>query len=74
MSEVSTAPVAIALNGRPEEVPGGTTVLDLLERLALPKERVAVEVDGAIVRKADYATRRLEAGARVEVVGFVGGG
>jgi thiamine biosynthesis protein ThiS len=64
----------IHLNGAPRTVPDGSTVLDLLSLLELPKERVAVEVDGEIVRKSAYAERVIEDGARVEVVGFVGGG
>jgi thiamine biosynthesis protein ThiS len=35
---------------------------------------VAVELNGAIVRKASYDATAIEPGARVEVVGFVGGG
>ncbi len=68
------AAAAITLNGAPDSVPEGSTVTDLLKRLGLPGERVAVEIDGEIVRKPEYATRRLAAGAKVEVVSFVGGG
>lgn len=73
-SSPATVAIPIVLNGAPETVPDGATVADLLARLGLSRERVAVELDGAIVRKADYATRPLGAGARVEVVSFVGGG
>ena len=36
--------------------------------------RVAVEVNLAIVRKAEYASFRLHEGDTVEIVNFVGGG
>ncbi|MEO6324265.1 MAG: sulfur carrier protein ThiS [Thermoanaerobaculia bacterium] len=66
--------LAIVLNGAPDSVPGGTSVNDLLTRLGLTKDRIAVEIDGNIVRKADYETVLLHDGCRVEVVSFVGGG
>ena len=74
MTPESAPAVAISLNGAPATVPAGATVVDLLRQLGLPAERVAVELDGAIVRKAAYAETRLRSGARVEVVSFTGGG
>lgn len=64
----------IVLNGVHDAVPAGSSVTDLLLRLGLPRDRVAVEVDGKIVRKADHETSILSDGCRVEVVSFVGGG
>ena len=66
--------MTITLNGAPDEAPEGSTVADLLARLGLPPERVAGELNGEIVRKAAYGATALGAGARVEVVSFVGGG
>ncbi len=71
---MSAGEVPITLNGAPATVPDGASVADLVRRLGLPAERVAVELNGAIVRKAEYEATRLPAGAKVEVVGFVGGG
>jgi thiamine biosynthesis protein ThiS len=64
----------IRLNGESFRVEEGSTVADLLRRLELPADRVAVELDRSIVRRAEWASRRLEAGAAVEVVQVVGGG
>lgn len=66
--------VRVFLNGREEQMPEGLSVAGLLARLRLVRERVAVEVDGAIVRKADYETTPIRPDARVEIVSFVGGG
>lgn len=74
MSAAIDVPVRVLLNGREERVPRGLTVAGLLARLGLPCERVAVELDGAIVRKADYGTTVIRSEARLEVVSFVGGG
>jgi sulfur carrier protein len=64
----------LIVNGQPLEVPEGATVLDLLRCLALGTDAVAVERNGAVVRRARHAETRLEAGDQVEVVTFVGGG
>jgi sulfur carrier protein len=64
----------ITVNGEPREVPDGCTVASLLELLALPATRAAVEVDRALVRRADHAASVLPPEAQVEVVTLVGGG
>jgi thiamine biosynthesis protein ThiS len=69
-----TASRTIVLNGAARELPSDVTVGELVAELGLPRERVAVELDGAIVRKADYDRVRVTPGAKVEVVSFVGGG
>ena len=52
----------------------GSTVAELLAALALQVERVALERNGDIVARADWAEARLTAGDRIEIVHFVGGG
>ncbi|HET8548915.1 MAG TPA: sulfur carrier protein ThiS [Bryobacteraceae bacterium] len=64
----------IVLNGEPREVPENITVLGLLRYIAVPPERVAVELDREIVRKQDWERAVVRPGAQVEVVMFVGGG
>ena len=64
----------IMLNGDPHRIRIGSTVRDLLAELGLGVERVAVEVDRKIVRRADWDSRDLAPGASVELVHFVGGG
>jgi len=66
--------ILIRLNGQDRAIPAGTTVASLLDELALPRDRVAVEVDREIVRRADWEGTRLTPGVAVEVVHFVGGG
>lgn len=64
----------LVVNGEPQEVPEGTTVLSLLDRLNVPCEQVAVEVNSQVVRRARHAEHRLANGDQVEIVAFVGGG
>jgi thiamine biosynthesis protein ThiS len=66
--------IEITLNGEPQHVPEGTSVADLIGRLELVPEQVAVERNRSLVRRAEHASTRLEAGDEVEVVTLVGGG
>ena len=64
----------ISLNGEPKEVGEGATLLALVEQLALAPERLAVELNREVVRRADWPAVVLSEGDRVEIVHFVGGG
>lgn len=66
--------VEILVNGEPRKVAEGRTVLDLLEDLDIPRDRVAVELDRGILRKERWETTRLQGGEQLEIVHFVGGG
>ncbi|MEM7582955.1 MAG: sulfur carrier protein ThiS [Acidobacteriota bacterium] len=66
--------ITIQLNGDAFEVPAGETVSSLLERLKRDARTVAVEHNGEIVRRDQYAEARIEAGDRLEIVAFVQGG
>ena len=64
----------VELNGEPKELAEGTTLLSLIEQLSLAPERVAVELNRDVIRRADWPATPLNDGDRVEVVHFVGGG
>lgn len=64
----------LTLNGEPQRLPAGTTVLDLLASVGRDPRTVAVERNGEIVRRAEYGETRLGSGDRLEVVHFVQGG
>ena len=66
--------VLIVLNGEPHRLPAGATILDLVAGLGRDPRTVAVERNGEIVRRPEYAATALEAGDRIEVVHFVQGG
>ncbi len=67
-------PVRIELNGESREIPASISVRQLLEHLELPADRVAVEHNRTVVPRARWAEVVIEAGDRIEVVHFVGGG
>ena len=67
-------PVEIVVNGAPRRIRAGETLSGLIERLELEPSRVAIEMDRRIVKRADWGTLELPAGAKIEIVQFVGGG
>ena len=67
--------VEIKINGEPREFSNASLRLsELVEQLALAPQRIAVEVNRQIVRRADWEKAQLHDGDRVEIVHFVGGG
>ena len=64
----------VVVNGETREVPEGATVSGLLELLAVVPERVVVELNLAILKRAQCPVTALKDGDRVEIVQFVGGG
>ncbi|MFM1870925.1 MAG: hypothetical protein RL398_347 [Planctomycetota bacterium] len=72
---MSDAPqLSITVNGEPRTVAVGASVADLLQDLGLGGKQVAVERNKEIVRRADHAATALQAGDRLEIVTFFGGG
>jgi len=73
-ASLETRLTAIHLNGEVREVPDGLTVATLLEWLKLSPDRVAVERNLEIVARDRWKDTPIQAGDRLEVVHFVGGG
>jgi thiamine biosynthesis protein ThiS len=69
-----TETIGIVVNGEGRNVPGGLNIGDLLLFLGVVPDRVAVELDRRIVRKAEWPVTAVSAGAQLEIVQFVGGG
>jgi thiamine biosynthesis protein ThiS len=66
--------VTVTVNGNQLVVPEGSGIEDLIKSLDLNTERVAVEVNRRIVRRANWGSTTISEGDRVEIVHFVGGG
>lgn len=69
-----SATVEIVVNGTTRAVPEGLTAAELLDRLDLHPGMVVVELNREIVRREQLATLPIQAGDRIELVHFVGGG
>ena len=73
MPQTSAQTFRIVVNGE-ERTTRATTLADLLAELGLDPERLAIELDRRIVARSRWPETPLAAGARLEIVQFVGGG
>ena len=64
----------IQLNGNPYEINYGTNLNELLNKLKIEKNKVAIEINGEIVQKEKYQNLVLNKDDKVEIVHFIGGG
>ncbi|HEY1938908.1 MAG TPA: sulfur carrier protein ThiS [Candidatus Angelobacter sp.] len=64
----------LQINGEQREFPDSLTVATLVAQLGMKPDRVAVELNFAIVPRADWEGATLKEGDKLEVVHFVGGG
>jgi sulfur carrier protein len=74
MPNESESGFTIQLNGESYSVDGDARLVALIESLRLRRGRVAVEINHAVVPKAEWASVVLRPGDTVEIVNFVGGG
>lgn len=65
--------ITLTVNGQTQSLET-TTVDQLLQQLQLVQSQVAVELNGAIVPREAFVDTPLQAGDRLEIVRFVGGG
>lgn len=63
----------VTINGKTEEISGGT-VLDLLQAKKIEPHMVAVEVNDAVLDRNHLAITSLNNGDRVEFLFYMGGG
>jgi sulfur carrier protein len=68
------ASMNLTVNGESREFATGLTVLGLIELYKLKPQGVVVELNLDVPAKESYATLVLQAGDRVEIVKFMGGG
>jgi thiazole synthase len=66
--------LGIRVNGEHRRVPGGITLVEVLNELGLDPQRVAVERNLEIVPRSALGEVRVEDGDSYEIVHFVGGG
>ena len=68
--------LVLMVNGQQEEVEvaAGASLAEVISAMGLKGDRVAVERNGQIVARAAWTTEIMDAGDKLEVVHFVGGG
>lgn len=71
---MSADEISLTINGEPSQAPRAISVAQLIERLRLRPEQVAVERNLELVPRALYDRCQLQAGDQLEIVTLVGGG
>ena len=64
----------VHVNGESKELVEGLSLTDLVNQLDLPIQRIAVELNKAVVRRSAWDQTVLKDDDRIEIVHFVGGG
>ena len=63
----------VKVNGEEKQI-AGKTVADFLKETTYDLKFIAVEINEKIVPKAEYDSKVIEDGDKIEIVSFVGGG
>ena len=66
--------LGIRVNGEHKRVPGGISIVEMLNEIGIDPAKVAVERNLEIVPRSQYGRTPLADGDRIEIVSFVGGG
>lgn len=64
----------VIVNDEPRTLAAETTVAALVAALGLGPRRIAVELNRAVLPRAEYDTTVLHDGDQLEIIHFVGGG
>jgi thiamine biosynthesis protein ThiS len=64
----------VTINGERHIFDADVTLEGVVRALGLEPERVAIELNRAIVRRELWQTTVIDSGAEIEIVQFVGGG
>lgn len=67
-------PIDIILNGEQKSLDSEITAAALLQQMTLSRQRIAVEINGEIVPRSQFAEHRIAHGDRIEIIHAVGGG
>ena len=64
----------ITLNGEKYNLETGSNIVDLIEKLGLNIDKLAIERNLEIVPKSNYSEINIADGDQIEIVHFIGGG
>lgn len=64
----------LVINGKTEHLPEGINATQLIERLGLQSERLAMEVNREILPRSRFDSHCFAAGDEIEIVRAIGGG
>ncbi len=64
----------VYVNGDIKEIGGPISLARFLEKLEMPSQRIAVEINKQVVRRMDWPDTVINDSDMIEIVHFVGGG
>ncbi len=64
----------IIVNGEKKELENSLNLQELLKKLELPNERIAIELNKNVIRKKDWNETEIKDADKIEIIHFVGGG
>tara|TARA_A100001011_G_scaffold369919_1_gene425706 strand:- start:158 stop:403 length:246 start_codon:yes stop_codon:yes gene_type:complete len=64
----------IQLNGKKISILTNISVRDLVKKYKLKEKKIAIELNGTILPKQNYAKKILKNNDKIEIVQFIGGG
>lgn len=64
----------ILINGETRTIDTEINLRQLLEKLELPNERIAIELNKNVIRKKDWEIIKVSDADQIEIIHFVGGG
>ena len=66
--------ITVSINGESRQLQEPISVAALIEEMGLTGKRIALERNGGIVPRSQFATQQIADGDRMEIVVAVGGG
>jgi sulfur carrier protein len=63
----------VTINGKPEDIPGGT-VLEVLKAKDIGPQMVAVELNAKILERDQFGSTVVKEGDAIELLFYMGGG
>tara|TARA_B100000029_G_scaffold448974_1_gene471816 strand:+ start:335 stop:553 length:219 start_codon:yes stop_codon:yes gene_type:complete len=66
--------IKIIVNGKQMKVNLNLSVKNLIDKLNLPSNKIAIELNRIIINKKNISKKILKSGDRLEIVHFIGGG
>ncbi len=64
----------IQLNGKKLKIQTNLSIKSLLKKYKLKENKIAIELNGTILPKKLYKTRKIKNMDKIEIVQFIGGG
>ncbi len=66
--------IAVSINGEIQEFEAPLTVAELMQRVGVVPQKVAIEHNQSIVPRSQHAHVMVDEGDAIEIVEFIGGG